>query len=333
MGFNECSQMGFSAVETALSRLAQKVEYKDAQTGETKVLRLKAIYDQNPASKGHWTYQIWHKGLMPEGKEKGKPLMFPENYAKILMNPKDNVDNIAPEYLQELEGKSERQKRRFLRGEYAEDNPGALFEETVIDRNRILDGKVPEFVRVVVAVDPSGADEENNADNDEIGIGAVGLGTDGHAYVLEDNTVKAGPATWGRVTVMTYDRLKANVVVGEKNFGGAMVKFVIQTAAKTLGMREIPYKDTVSSRGKHLRAEPVSALYEQNKVHHVGYFSELESELYAFGPAGFTGAKSPNRADWLVFAITELFPGIVAEQKQELTPGLRTGYNSTLGFA
>lgn len=326
IGFNEVSQMSYDAIETALSRLAQRVEYKD-QSGTARTLRLKAIYDQNPASKGHFTYKIWHQKLTPEG----KPLLDPDNYVRLLMNPTDNQENIAPEYLKLLEGYSERKKRRFLRGEYAEDNPGALFSEPIIDRNRVTDGKVPDLIRIVVSVDPSGADEENNADNDEIGIGAVGLGTDGKAYVLQDNTVKAGPATWGAVAVDTYDRLKANLVVGEKNFGGAMVEFVIQTAAKAKGMRPIPFKYTTSSRGKHLRAEPVSALYEQNKVCHVGYFPELEEELYGFGPNGYTGAKSPNRADWLVFAITELFPGIVAEKK-ELPPNFQSPFKARLAI-
>ncbi len=328
IGFNEVSQMSFDAIETALSRLAQRVEYKDKSTGETKTLRLKAIYDQNPASKGHFTYKIWHQRLTPDG----KPLASPENYVRLLMNPADNQENIAPEYLKLLEGYSERKKRRFLRGEYADDNPGALFSEPIVDRNRVTDLKnLPDMVRIVIGVDPSGADEENNTDNDEIGIGAVGLGTDGKAYVLQDNTVKAGPATWGAVVVDTYDNLKANLVVGEKNFGGAMVEFVIQTAAKAKQMRPIPFKYTTSSRGKHIRAEPVSALYEQGKVCHVGYHPELEEEMYGMGPAGYTGAKSPNRLDWLVFAVTELFPGIVAE-KQEIPANFQSPFKARLAI-
>jgi len=333
MGFNECSQMNFNAVETALSRLAQRVDYKDARTGETKTLRLKAIYDQNPGNKGHFTYQIWHKGLMPEGADKGKPLRNPENYAKLLMNPVDNQENIAPEYLEEMEGKSERQKRRFLRGEYADDNPNALFAEATVDRNRVLDGKLPEMVRIVVACDPSGSGDTDNADNDAIGIGAMGLGTDGKGYVLQDNTVKAGPATWGRVVVTTYDSLRANVVVGEKNFGGAMVEFTIQTAAKEQGLRPVPFKYTVSSRGKMLRAEPIAALYEQNKICHVGYFPELEDEMYAMSTNGYTGNGSPNRLDWMVFAANELFPGIVKDDTPKDFKNASNGYSRRMGFA
>jgi hypothetical protein len=329
MGFNEISQMNFPSVDTALSRLAQKVEFVDPATKEKRILRLKAIYDQNPASKGHWSYKIWHKRITPDGKDLPKP----ENYARILMNPTDNRENIAPEYIEELENSSERKKRRFLRGEYGEETPGAMFPEEIIDRNRVTDGKVPEFVRIVVACDPSGSDDVDNADNDAIGIGAVGLGTDGRAYVLEDNTVKAGPATWGRTVVTTYDRLRANVVVGEKNFGGAMVEFTIQTAAAEQKMRPVPFKYTVSSRGKHLRAEPVSALYEQGKVCHVGYFPQLEEELAAFNQTGYTGSGSPNRADWLVFAISELFPGIVKDMTKESNSRAPSQYSQRLAIA
>lgn len=327
---NEVSQISFQASELALTRLAQRVDFKDPKTGEKKILRLKALYDQNPANKGHWTYKLWHKHVNPEN----KPLVRPERYAKILMNPTDNRDNIAPEYIQELENSSERKKRRFLRGEYAEETPGALFAEEVIDRNRVIDGKVPEFVRIVVACDPSGSGDTDNADNDAIGIGAVGLGTDGNAYVLEDNTVKAGPATWGRIVVHTYDRLRANIVVGEKNFGGAMVEYTIQTSAKEQGLRPIPFRYTISSRGKHLRAEPVSALYEQGKVKHVGYFPELEDELSGFSQYGYTGQHSPNRVDWLVFAITELFPGIVMQpEKLGVPSNFKSPFRQKMGFA
>lgn len=313
MGFNECSQMSYPAVETALSRLAQRVEYVDPATGETRTLRLKALYDQNPPGKGHWTYWLWHRKMSPPPNP--QHLKTPDNYASILMNPTDNRENISPDYIAEMEGKSERHKRRFLRGEYSDDNPNALFVEETIDRWRVTDGKVPEMVRLVVAVDPSGADDVDNADNDAIGVVAVGLGTDGVAYVLEDNTVKAGPATWGRVTVTTYDRLRADLVVGEKNFGGAMVEFTIQAAAKAAGLRPVAFKYTVSSRGKQVRAQPVAALYETGKVRHVGYLSELEEELAAFSNTGYTGQGSPNRADALVFAVNELFAGITRHEE------------------
>ncbi len=326
---NEASQIPYRSIQTVRTRLAQRVEYKDAATGETRVMRLKMLYDENPPSKGHWTYKEFHLKQNPED---GKPLSNPENYAHILLNPTDNVDNIAPEYLEELRNSSERVKRRFLYGMFADDNPNALFPEDTIDKWRVLDGRLPEMVRLVIAVDPSGAGDTDNADNDAIGICAVGLGTDGNAYLMEDLTVKAGPATWGRIAVSAYDRLMASMIVGEKNFGGEMVRFTIQTAAANLGIRQPPFKFVTATRGKTVRAEPIAALYEQGKVRHVGYSRELEDELLGFGTNGYTGDKSPNRADALIWALTELFAGIVKQEEPMVGTG-HSGYTQRMGFA
>ena len=159
-----------------------------------------------------------------------------------------------------------------------------------------------------MAVDPSGADDvEKGADtppNDAIGNIVAGLGIDGNIYILEDLTATAGPATWGNIATTAYDRWEADTVVGEMNYGGAMVKFVIQTSRPGT-----PFQPVSASRGKHVRAEPIAALYEEGKVRHVGYFPELEEELSGFSTHGYNGAKSPNRADALVWACTALFPG------------------------
>ncbi len=319
---NECSQISYDSRNMVVTRMRQKIT--DTVTGQDLPVRI--FYDQNPPNKGHWTYKLFHKKVDPET---GKPLSNPENYAVFKMNPADNAANLSAGYLSTLQNMSARFRKRFWEGEYADENPSALFAEQTIDRNRVLDGKIPDMVRIVVGNDPSGSGDEDNADNDAIGILAVGLGTDGKAYVLQDNTVKAGPATWGRVTVNTYDNLKANLVVGEKNFGGAMVEFTIQAAAKEQGLRPIPFKYTVSSRAKMLPAEPIAALYEQNKVCHVGYFPELEDEMASMSTYGYTGRGSPNRLDALVFALTELFPGLVAE-KQETPANFQSPFRASL---
>jgi phage terminase large subunit-like protein len=105
--------------------------------------------------------------------------------------------------------------------------------------------------------------------------------------------------------VTAYERHQADVVVGEVNFGGEMVRHTIQTARP-----RTPYKAVTATRGKVVRAEPISALYEQGKVRHVGIFNDLEDELCAFSTFGYMGSGSPNRADALVWALTELFPGL-----------------------
>lgn len=309
--FNECSQIPIGSVDTALTRLAQRCITK-MEGAEPGLLKMRAYYDCNPPNKAHWTYRRFVQKVDPETKE---PLRRPDDYASFQINPKDNQANLSPEYLQNLEGMSARMRKRFLEGQFADANPSALFPEEHIDKWRVIDGVVPDMVRLVVAVDPSGADDADNADNDEIGIIVAGLGTDGNAYLIEDCTIKAGPATWGKVATTAYDRHSASCIVGEGNFGGAMVKQTIQTARP-----RTPFKMVTASRGKVQRAEPYSALYEQGKVRHVGMFSKLEDELAGFSTFGYTGARSPNRADALIWALAELFPAMTkapADDKPE----------------
>lgn len=228
------------------------------------------------------------------------------------INPSDNAENIADDYIDTLQSMSGRMRRRFLDGEFGEAVAGALFDDAVIESYRVTDGTVPDMVRLVVAVDPSGSGDVDNADNDEIGIVVAGLGTDGNAYVLEDCTVKAGPATWGNVATTAWERHSADVVVGETNFGGDMVRHVIETARP-----RTPFRKVTASRGKAVRAEPFSSLYEKGKIRHVGRFQKLEDELCAFTTNGYIGGDSPNRADALIWSLAELFPGIIRPRKDK----------------
>jgi len=305
---NECSQIPWQAVGLVKTRLAQKVMQEVG--GIQREMRPRMYYDYNPPSKAHWTYKIFEKKVDPDS---GQPLPNPDNYASFRLNPEDNAENLAAGYLDELKNSSSRYRKRFLEGEYSDDNPYALFSDLTIDKWRELGGGLPEFIRIVVAVDPSGAGDVDNAEQDEIGIIVAALGTNGHAYILEDDTLKAGPATWGGVATGAFDRHAADIVVGERNFGGEMVRFTIQTARPNT-----PYKHVTASRGKTVRAEPVAALYENGKVHHVGHFRKLEDELLSFSTMGYLGQKSPNRADALVWAIYELFPALTrGEAKPE----------------
>ena len=224
------------------------------------------------------------------------------------MKPEDNAENLAPEALNVLRNLSGRRRKRFWDGEFAEANPNALWSTEVFDKYRVLDGELPDMQRVVVAVDPSGSDDVNNADNDAIGIVVMGLGTDGKAYLLEDLTLKAGPAAWGATATTAFERHAADCIVAETNFGGAMVRHVIQTARANT-----PYREAKASRGKVVRAEPISALSANGKIRHVGHFPELEDELSGFTTTGYTGGTSPNRGDAFVWAASVLFPGLTQE--------------------
>ena len=306
--FNECSQIPVSSVDMVLTRLAQKAE-SVIQGRQPQPLKLRAYYDCNPPSKAHWTYRRF---VQKQELDTKRELPNPQDYATFSINPVDNAQNLSPEYLAQLEALPARMRARFLEGKFADATPNALFPEEVIDRWRVLDGAVPDLTRVVVAIDPSGAGDETSADNDAIGVVVAGLGVDGNAYVLEDCTVKAGPATWGRVATSAFDRHQADCVVAEVNYGGAMVQQTINVARP-----RTPFKAVTASRGKHVRAEPFSALYEAGKVRHVGMFAELEEELTAFSTSGYTGGSSPNRADALIWALAALFPALTAPAKKE----------------
>lgn len=309
--FNECSQIPYNSIGLAITRLAQRCTRADGSP-----LPLRAYYDANPPNKSHWLYKQFIRLQNPDT---GNPLDA-SNYQWARINPADNTDNIAPEYIHALKGMSERMQKRFLLGEFADDNPDALFKQSWIDDGRV--DVPPRMVRVVIGVDPSGAGDADNTANDAIGILVVGLGVDGVAYVMEDCTLKAGPATWGRIAVEAFDRHEADVIVAEKNYGGAMVEFVLRTAR-----RHIPYKSVTATRGKAVRAEPFSALYEQGKIKHLGQHPELEDEMGGMTIYGYVGQGSPNRVDALIWCLAELFPGILrgAEEEKKLKPSPKPG--------
>lgn len=308
--FNESSQIPWSSVETAMSRLAQKCELAPEiakATGRTHIA-LKAYFDCNPPSKLHWSYQLFRAKVKPGTKE---ALPTPDDYAEMRVNPADNADNLPAEYFDVLGSMSAAKRQRFEAGEWASEVNGALW---ALEDRKAPDGKnmpgidslrvakAPEMRRIVVAVDPSGT--RGDGGGDDIGIVVAGLGVDGDAYVLEDGTCQMSPEGWGRRAVDLYHRHEADRIVGERNFGGDMVRFTVATAD-----RHASFKEVVASRGKAVRAEPISALYEQGKVHHVGVFADLEDQMCNFTASGYVGEGSPDRADALVWALTELMLG------------------------
>jgi predicted phage terminase large subunit-like protein len=304
---NECSQIPYESRNFAVTRLAQKVS--DRATGHDLVLKM--YYDENPPTKGHWTYRMFKLKQDPETR---KPLDA-KDIDFFQINPRDNQANISASYLKTLEGLPERLKKRFLYGEFGEEATNALFRDDWIERWRNIDDELPDMLRIVVAVDPSGADDDDNFDSDAIGIIVAGLGIDGNGYVLEDLTVKAGPGVWGKVAVQAYQRWEADRIVAEDNFGGAMVKHVIKAAAQELGI-VVPYRPVKASRGKVVRAEPVSALVETGRWRMAGVFQELEDELCATTTHGYMGENSPNRMDAMVWAAADLFPELTKHEEK-----------------
>lgn len=293
---NECSQIPWASRNMAVTRIAEK-------SG----LRPKMYYDCNPPSKAHWTYKVFVEKKDPD--RKGF-LPNPENYSGFVMNPEDNKENLTEAYLQELHNLPERERQRFLLGLFADTDKSALWYPELIDQQRILDGtKLPEMRRIVIAVDPSGCSGPEDTRSDEIGIVVIGLGVDGNAYVLEDLSGRMSAAEWPKAVVAAYDRHSADKVVGETNYGGDMVRQVIHAVRPS-----IPFSCVTASRGKVVRAEPIAALYEQQKVFLVGYFPELEEQMCAMTTAGYLGTRSPDRLDAKVWGITELFPAVTKDK-------------------
>lgn len=215
----------------------------------------------------------------------------------------ENIHNLAPSFIRRVVRKYENTRlgRQELHAQLLEDVPGALWTRAVIDAWRVL--KAPPLVRIVVAIDPAATSGEDSADT---GIVVAGKSEDGHGYILADKSKHASPAGWAREAITAYNIFRGDRVIGEVNNGGEMVENTIRTVRDEMDQpigAQIPYRAVHASRGKLTRAEPISALYEQGLIHHVGMFAELEDQMCSWVP----GEKSPDRMDALVWALTELF--------------------------
>lgn len=231
----------------------------------------------------------------------------------------DNVANMPDSFFKYIEEKygGTRLGRQELEGEILDDIPGALWQRVMIDQCRLRE--VPDdLTRVIVAVDPATSNEERS---DENGIVVVGVARDkdGYArgYVLEDASHKGTPEEWAKTAVRMYRKWSADKIVAEKNQGGLMVESVIKTAD-----RSVPVKLVSASRGKVVRAEPISALYEQGRVHHVGRFDLLEDQMCLFSVDNVRNSStgSPDRVDALVWGLTEVFDKIVGRRQRGASP-------------
>ncbi len=270
---------------------------------------------------GSWRYETtWHEGLVPALRKGQNPRIVvtttprPTKLIKDLTSRKDgsvhitrgstweNARNLAPTALAELKRRYDgtRIGRQELEGVLLEDIQGALWQRSVIDADRVKLADVPDLTRVVVAIDPA---VTSNEDSDESGIIVVGYaGTEG--YVLGDYSMRGTPNEVIRRAVWAYKTHDADVIVAEVNNGGDWIGALLRTVDTN-----IPYDTVRASRGKAIRAEPVSSLYEQHRMHHVGSFPDLEDQMCSFVP-GMPG-DSPDRMDALVWGATAL-TGIVA---------------------
>lgn len=285
---NETSQVSYDAVTMLQTRLA-----------ENSGLELRMWYDFNPPSKKHWTYLYFVQGINPEDL---KPLA--EKIPYLIMNPGDNLKNLPPSYLKRLARLPKRQRDRFLDGKFTLDTEGALWTY-----DQIIDARARELVitnRTVVAVDPA---VTNNPDSDECGIVVASSehnamkDVDGELVdrfrIEKDYSGKFSTQTWAIRAINAYNDHDADAIVAEVNQGGDLVEDVLRLNGFKGRVIKIHAK-----KGKALRAEPVVALYEQDRVAHADGLDELESEMMEWVP--MNTKDSPNRIDAAVYAIAEL---------------------------
>ena len=286
--FNECSEISYPAVTTAMTRLAQRVKFY----GSEELLPNRAWFDCNPPGKSHWSYKLFIQKVEPEN---NAPVLFQDNYVSMLMNPHGNRQNLAEGYIEEtLAEMPERQKQRFLEGNWLDDMEGALWKREMIDRFRVINA--PQMRRVVVGVDPAVTGKPDSA---ETGIIVAGRDAKGEYYVLYDDSRRDSPMGWAQAVGYMYKTWRADRVICETNNGGDLVIANLHAVAGDIGCKKV-----TATRGKLTRAEPIAALYEMGKVHHVGCFRQLEDQLCSYNPE--MSQSSPDRMDALVWALTEL---------------------------
>lgn len=301
---SECDQfMDFGIIETLMGRLNLEPEI-EGMPGRK--MAPKMFFDCNPTYKRHWTYQWWIEKNNPSS---GSPWNPPEELAEFKMNPEDNVDNIARNYLNTLKNFSAAKRKRFLEGEWANDNDNAMFNPMWWEG----DGKHKRLAAIkpedsgdlfkIVAVDPAGSSKKGS---DETGIIVLGIDLEsGHVYVLADRSNVYTPPQWAAEVKAAYDLWDCNYVVAEDNFGKEMVPNTLRMHGYALPIKTVTA--TRGTGGKMLRADPIASLYEQGLVHHCGTFATLEDQLASFH-RDYDRKKdgSPDRLDALVWGVTEL---------------------------
>lgn len=236
----------------------------------------------------------------------------PPNAVVVEANYSDNP--FFPDVLEEERAFDERTKParygHVWLGQYEPAAVGAIFNRQNIHENRRTEA--PKLTRIVVAIDPAISSE---AGSDETGIVVCALGEDGRGYVIDDVSVKGPPEEWASRAIAAYDLHEADAIIAEVNQGGDMVKHTIHAVRKAVRVIDVR-----ATRGKHVRAEPISALYTLGKISHVGAFPKMEAQMCLMTAAGYEGEDSPDRVDAMVWGFTELFPKLTRRVRDKDKP-------------
>ena len=247
----------------------------------------------NPSFRNRWFYKKWFEPYNLPNEFNGTI----GNVTYIHHNYLDNVANLSEKFLKEAETVKQTNYLKYCHiylGHWLDSSEGLLWDMAILDKFRVQDA--PQLVRIVVAIDPAITAKEGS---DETGLVVVGLAADGHGYVLEDSSGVYSPNQWATKAKELYHKWQANEVVAEVNQGGDMVESTIKTVDSSIYVHKVH-----ATKGKFVRAEPIYALYQQGKVHHVGYHSKLESQLVTWNPSD--EHTSPDRMDALVWGLTRL---------------------------
>lgn len=303
---NEASEISYDAHSTLITRLAQRVR---ATAGLEGWLPQKLYVDLNPTTQSHWTYKAFVQGIEPMSKQ---PLPR-DDYRYATVNPYDNEENLEVAYIEGLKLLPKTKRMRFFDGKFSGDSADALWTRAGIDNHRLYirsETEIPDMRRVVVAIDPAISSQDGS---NETGVIVAGIDATGQGYVLADGSGQFKPDEWARAAVHLYHHYQADMIVAEANQGGEMVEAVI-----TASNPNVPVKLVKASRGKYIRAEPVAALYARGRVRHVGEFGELEDQMCTFTADFDRKAEgySPDRLDALVWAMTDLFPGLTEDRRK-----------------
>jgi PBSX family phage terminase large subunit len=275
---DEITEISYMQFDQIAGRLRQRVE------GCTN----RIIACCNPTSRTSWIYKYFVEQVNPVS---GNPHPEALRVNHLTMNPMDNLDNIATNYMTTLESMSERQRKRFMLGEWISDIEGAVWNRSLITRLNAPE----DYDRIVIGVDPAVTSKKSS---DMTGI-IVALSKDDEYWVLRDSTMKGTPRQVARKICALWRLYKADKVVVETNQGGDYVLDTIREFDCNVPVYGIHHK-----KGKLTRAEPISYLYESGRVFHTEIFVELEDEMCSF--TGNPKEASPDRLDALVIALHDL---------------------------
>lgn len=262
----------------------------------------------------------------PKPLEALKELVAEEDTRVVTGTSYENRENLAPRWykmiLTRYEGTAIGEQE--ILGRLLDQMPGALWQRSWIDAHRDRSGKRPDGMqRIVVAVDPPGSSKRKAAEAGIVVAGVRNVANVPHFHVLADLSLRGTPKDWGAAAVDAYHDWQADAIVGEVNYGGEMVENTIRTVPRG---RDVAFIYANATRGKEVRAQPVSSLYEQGRGHHCGTFPKLEDELCTWEPMAQPPMPSPNRLDALVWTAYALILGPTQETEIEIPALMRGGH-------